>query len=108
LRDHCGAIAGSPGFREYFPDFVELRARGMTVAGRLKPILYGKEYAFVLGDDGHEYYLHQGQVEEIGWEDLIKLDRPRIVFQASPTTVEGKLPRAFGARLEPAPPRTGM
>jgi LuxR family glucitol operon transcriptional activator len=70
--------------------------------GRLKPIYVGRDYTFITGLDGHDYFVHRTQFLGPGaWEDLWESGSFAVEFIAGEQTAPGKSPRADAVRLIP-------
>jgi len=96
--DRWPRFANTHDFAMLFPAFSRDAATDQVsvLEGSLKPILYGRDYGFVAGDDGSEYWIHRGQVlSTLTWEQIRGLPSPRVRFVPASATEPGRNPRAL-------------
>jgi hypothetical protein len=96
--DRWPLFANTQDFALLFPAFSRDSSPDQVpvVEGSLRPILFGRDYGFVAGDDGIEYWVHRGQVlSTLTWEQIRGLPTPRVRFVPAPATEAGRNPRAL-------------
>jgi len=60
------------------------------LTGKIKRVMYGKGFGFIVGDDGNEYFFHAYEVERGGFDHLLDGARVRFFPEAhSYTTKDG-------------------
>jgi LuxR family transcriptional regulator, glucitol operon activator len=94
IAAHCQHVTASDSFRQLF---------GAGASGplylfgdALEPVL-GRDYTFIRGDDGRDYFLHRTQLAHLpDWDDIGKPSRSRIRFRPGEPR-PGKSPPAISA-----------
>jgi LuxR family glucitol operon transcriptional activator len=101
LEDRCPDIAATDDYRQIF-GVATGQATHDQVAwqGSMKPVYDGREYGFVGGLDGRDYFVHRSEFIGPGrWEELWGQGSLLVEFVPGEQTAADKAPRARAVRL---------
>jgi tetratricopeptide (TPR) repeat protein len=70
------------------------------VFGAIKPFPPTRDFAFIAGDDGQDYYLRRYDLRDAAWESVADGGH-KVSFRPAPPDFDGGRPRARRARITP-------
>jgi cold shock CspA family protein len=101
LEQRCPHIVSRADYRRLVMQNM-LLGLGSTARwqGALKLVAVGRDYGFIRGPDGKDYFVHRSEFRGPGrWEDVWGRDLLRVEFAPGSAAESGKSPRASNVML---------